>query len=111
VAAGRARALALTGEKRSPDHPETPTVSEAGVPGYQISDWTGLLAPAGTPRPIIDKLNEEVGKALRDPAIAKKLGAQGLDPAAGTPEEFAAFITAEQKKWAEVARKAGVRVE
>jgi tripartite-type tricarboxylate transporter receptor subunit TctC len=111
VASGRVRALALTGDARAADHPETPTVSESGVPGYQIADWTGLLAPAGTPRAIVDTLNELVGKALRDPAIAKKLGAQGLEPAAGTPEEFAAFIAAEQKKWADVARKAGVRVE
>lgn len=111
VAAGRVRAIALTGAQRSPEHPDTPTVLEAGVPGFQVVDWTGLLAPAGTPRAIIEKLNDETRKVLRDPAVVKKLAAQGLEPVPGSPEDFAKFIAAEQKKWAEVARKAGVRVE
>lgn len=111
VDAGRVRAIALAGAKRSADHPGTPTVSESGVQGFQVVDWTGLLAPSGTPRPIIDKLNQEIGKVLRDPVVVKKLAAQGLEPSPGSPADFAAFIAAEQKKWGDVARKAGVRVE
>lgn len=111
VAAGRVKAIALTGARRSSEHPDTPTVSEAGVPGFQVVDWTGLLAPAGTPRAIVDKLNDEIQKVLRDQEVVRKLAAQGLDPTPGSPENFAKFIAAEQKKWAEVARKAGVRVE
>lgn len=111
VSSGRVRALALTGEHRSKEHPNTPTVAESGVPGYIITDWVGLLAPAGTPQPIVDKLNQEVRKIFADPEITKKLMVQGLEPAAGTPAEFARFIAEEQKKWADVAKKAGVRVE
>ncbi len=110
VESGKVRALALTGERRSREHPDTPLVTET-VPSYYIVDWTGLLAPAGTPQPIIDKLSAEVGKVFKDPEVVKKLLTQGLEPAVGTPDEFARFIKEEQKKWADVAHKAGVRVE
>jgi tripartite-type tricarboxylate transporter receptor subunit TctC len=111
VDAGRVRALASTGDRRLTEHPNTPTVAESGVPGYYIVDWTGLLAPTGTPQAIIDKLNAEVGKVFRDPEVAKKFLAQGLEPAASNPAEFSHFIGEEQKKWADVAHRAGVRVE
>jgi tripartite-type tricarboxylate transporter receptor subunit TctC len=110
VDAGKVRALASTGDKRLKDHADTPTVTET-VRGYFIVDWTGLLAPAGTPQPVINKLTEAVGKAFSDPDVAKRFAAQGLEPAAGTPEEFSRFIKEEQNKWAAVARKANVRVE
>lgn len=110
VDAGKVRGLASTGDRHLSEHPNTPIVKDT-VPGYFIVDWTGLLAPAGTPQPIIDQLSAEVGKVFKDPEVAKKFLAQGLEPAAGTPAEFASFIVEEQKKWADVAHKAGVRIE
>ena len=110
VASGKVKAFALTGAKRSPRHPDTPTVAEAGVPGYEISDWVGMLAPAGTAQAIIDKLNEEIKKALADPQIQQKFALQDLEPAATTQEAFASFIDTEQKKWAAVAKKAKLRI-
>ena len=98
VEAGKVRALASTGDRRLSEHPNTPIVKDT-VPGYYIVDWTGLLAPAGTPQPIIDRLSVEVGKVFKDPEVAKKFLTQGLEPAAGTPAEFASFIVDEQKKW------------
>jgi tripartite-type tricarboxylate transporter receptor subunit TctC len=109
--AGKVRALALTGAKRSPTHPETPTVSETGVAGYEVVDWVGMLAPAGTAQPIVGKLNAEIKKALADPALTQKFVLQGLDPAVTTPQEFSAFMVAEQQKWAAVAKKANIRVQ
>ncbi len=111
VAAGKVKALAMTGEKRSPTHPDLPTIAEAGVPGYAIADWVGMLAPAGTPQPIIDKLNAAVQKALADPDTQKKFALQGLEPAGTTPKEFSAFVEAEQKKWAAVAKKSNIRIK
>jgi tripartite-type tricarboxylate transporter receptor subunit TctC len=111
VDAGKVRALAFTGVKRSPAHPETPTVSEAGIAGYEMADWVGMLAPAGTAQPIVDKLNAEIRKALADPALVQKFVLQGLDPAVTTPQEFSAFMMAEQQKWSAVAKKANIRVQ
>ena len=111
VANGNVKALGLTGSKRSPLHPDTPTIAEAGVPGYDIADWVGMLAPAGTPQPIIDKLNAEVQKALADPEMKKKFAVQGLEPVGGSPKDFAAYIDAQQKKWAEVAKRDNIRVK
>src|SRR5262245_16489649 len=111
VEAGKARALALTGAKRSPAHPDTPTVAEAGIAGYEMADWVGMLAPAGTPAPIVDKLNAEIRKALADPAVTQKFVLQGLEPAVTTPQEFSAFMAAEQQRWAAVAKKANIRVQ
>src|SRR5262245_50043270 len=111
VEAGKARALALTGAKRSPTHPETPTVSEAGVSGYEVADWVGMLAPAGTAPSIVDKLNAEIKKALADPGLVQKFVLQGLDPAVTTPQEFLGFIAAEHQKWSAVAKRASIRVQ
>jgi len=111
VANGNVKALGLTGSKRSPLHPETPTIAEAGVPGYDIADWVGMLAPAGTPQPIVDKLNGEVQKALADPEMKKRFAVQGLEPVGGTPKEFTDYINAQQKKWAEVAKRDNIRVK
>ena len=111
VEAGKVRALALTGANRSTMHPETPTVAEAGVSGYEVADWVGLLAPAGTAQSIVDKLNAEIKKALADPALAQKFTLQGLDPAVTAPQEFSAFMAAEQQKWSAVAKKANIRVQ
>ena len=110
VAAGNVKALGLTGSKRSPTHPDVPTVAEAGVSGYEIADWVGMLAPAGTPQLIVEKLNAEVQKALTDPDTQKKFELQGLEPAGTSAKDFAAFIDAEQKKWDEVAKRDNIRV-
>jgi tripartite-type tricarboxylate transporter receptor subunit TctC len=80
------------------------------VSGYEIADWVGMLAPAGTPQPIIEKLNAEVQKALADPDTQKKFELQGLEPAGTSAKDFAAFIDAEQKKWGEVAKRDNIRV-
>jgi len=111
VASGTVKGLGLTGSKRSPSHPDMPTISEAGVPGYEISDWAGMLAPAGTPQAIVDKLNAEVQKALADPDTQKKFSLQGLEPAGTSPKDFAAFIDAEQKKWAAVAKRDNIHIK
>ena len=110
VASGKVKALGLTGMKRSPMHPDVPTIAESGVPGYDISDWVGMLAPNGTPEPIIAKLSAEVGEALADPDLQKKFVLQGLEPAQQNATEFTSFIEAQQKKWAAVAQKAHIRV-
>jgi tripartite-type tricarboxylate transporter receptor subunit TctC len=111
VAGGNVKALGLTGTKRSSEHPEVPTIAESGVPGYEIADWAGMLAPAGTPQPIIDKLNASVQKALNDPDTRRKFELQGLEPAGSSGKEFMAFIQAEQKKWADVAKKADIHIQ
>jgi len=111
VANGNVKALGLTGSKRSPLHPDTPTIAEAGVPGYDIADWVGMLAPAGTPQSIVDKLNVEVQKALKDPETQKRFAAQGLEPVGGSPKDFTDYINAQQKKWAEVAKRDNIHVK
>jgi len=110
VAAGQTRPLALSGPTRSPRHPATATVAEAGVPGYAIVDWVGILAPGGTPDAIVTTLNAEVARALADPETREKFALQDLDPAPTTRAEFASFIAAEQAKWAEVARRSNIRI-
>lgn len=107
----RLRALAVTGKQRSPLLPEVPTMAEAAVPGFSVTSWQGLLAPAGTPEPIVRRLHAEFVKVLRMPDVADKLAQGGSDPVASTPEEFAAFIRAENERWIRVARTAGVTPE
>lgn len=111
VANGNVKGLGLTGAKHSRAHPDMPTIAEAGVPGYEIADWVGMLAPAGTPQPIIDKLNAEVQKALADPETQRKFALQGLEPAGTSAKDFTAYIEAEQKKWGEVAKRDNIRVK
>ncbi|HEY0569798.1 MAG TPA: tripartite tricarboxylate transporter substrate binding protein [Xanthobacteraceae bacterium] len=106
---GKLKALATTGAKRTAIAPELPTMSEAGLPGYETDLWLALLAPAGTPRPVIDTLSRAVNEALQVDAVVAPLRAQGIDPVGGTPEEFGRYIEAEIRKWADVATAAGVR--
>jgi len=108
---GRLRMLAVTTAKRSGALPDIPTISEAGLPGFEVSNWYGILAPGGTPRPAVDRLNSELARIARVPDLAEKLAAQGADPATGTPEEFERFIQAELKKWSAVVRSAGINPE
>jgi tripartite-type tricarboxylate transporter receptor subunit TctC len=103
------RALAVTGARRSPGYPDLPTVAEAGVPGYEAGTWSGVIGPAGLPRPILDKLNAAINRAIKSPAFTQRFAAIGDEPAGGTPEEFAATIAKDSAKWAEVVKRAGVK--
>ncbi|HZN23923.1 MAG TPA: tripartite tricarboxylate transporter substrate-binding protein, partial [Burkholderiales bacterium] len=96
--------------KRADSHPDLPTVGET-IPGFEIAPWAGYIVPAGVPRPIVQRLNAELNKALTVPAVRDKLIGMGLDPRGGTPEEFAQFIKKEVAKWSDVAKRANVRME
>jgi len=111
VQAGRLRALAVTSRKRSAVMPQLPTIAESGLPGYDTSSWFGMLAPAGTPREIVRKLQQESAKVLQLRDVREKLLSQGLEPVGSTPEEFAATIESEIAKWAKVVKASGARVE
>jgi tripartite-type tricarboxylate transporter receptor subunit TctC len=111
VKAGGVRGLAVTTNKRSAVFPEMPTMIEAGLAGYETSTWGGLLAPAGTPKDVVAKLNAEVNRALASPDVREKLAVAGIEPASGTAQHFAAFIEAEMSRWAKVAKDAGIQPE
>ena len=108
---GAVRALAVSGDRRSPAFPDLPTIAEAGVPGYSAPTWGGVIAPAGVPRPIVDKLNAAINKAILSPAFKEHFAAIGDEPAGGTPEEFAALIASDSAKWGEVIKRAGIKFE
>ena len=108
---GRVRGLAVSGARRSPAFPDFPTVAEAGVPGYDAGTWSGVIAPAGLPRPILDKLNAAVNRAISSPAFKERFGQIGDEPAGGTPEEFAETIRKDSAKWAEVIRRSGAKLD
>ena len=109
VKAGKLRVLAATGAKRASSLPEVPTIAEAGLPGYQAATWFGILAPAGTPREIVTKLNAEIGKALRASDLEEHLRADGADVVGGTPEQFGAFLQSEVERWGPVVKRAGIK--
>lgn len=109
IKAGKLRGLGVTMAKRTAALPDVPSIAEAGVPGYEATQWFGMLAPAGTPRPIIDRLNHEMVKLLKSPEIRDRLIADGTDPAPTTPEEFAAYIKSETEKWTKVIKAAGIK--
>jgi tripartite-type tricarboxylate transporter receptor subunit TctC len=111
IRAGKLRALAVTSATRSSALPDTPTVAEAGVPGFEASSWFGLLAPAGTPPDIVAKIDGEVAKWLASPEAREKLAAQGANAAGGSPQDFARHIQAETAKWAKVVKESGAKVE
>jgi tripartite-type tricarboxylate transporter receptor subunit TctC len=111
VKAGRLRALAQTGATRSPIAPDLPTLVEAGVAGYELTVWFGLVAPAGTPREVIQKLNAEVLKILAMPDVRERFLTQGVEPLGSTPEQFGEHIRAQMAKWDKVVRDAGVLAE
>ena len=111
IASGRVRALATCGAKRIQALPDLPTVAEAGVPGYDASSWGGILAPAGTPREIVDKLNHEFRRILYLPEVKQKIFELGGEVSGSTPDEFAAYIGAEIAKWAKVVKVSGAHVE
>ncbi len=108
---GQLKGLAVTSLKRSPLAPEIPTMDEAGVPGYEATAWFGVVGPAGMPKPVVDRLNAEFVKALRDPQNTQKLEAQGLTIIADTPEHFASFAAAESQKWRKVVTASGAKAD
>ena len=110
IKAGKLRALGVTGATRATALPETPTVADT-VPGFEASSWFGILAPAGTPRDIVLKINGEVAKWLASPDAKEKLAAQGANVASGSPEDFAKHIQAETAKWAKVVKESGAKVD
>jgi len=109
IKAGKLRALAVTSANRNPALPDLPTSAEAGLPGFEVSEWFGVLAPAGTPQPIVDKISADIAKVLADPAVREQLVTQGIEPVGSTPEEFATLIKDETAKWADVIKKAGIQ--
>jgi tripartite-type tricarboxylate transporter receptor subunit TctC len=109
VRAGRLRSLALTAAKRSPALPDVPTVAESGVAGYETASWYGVLAPAGTPQPIVDRLNREIVRIVQLPEVRERLAAEGAEPVGNSPEEFAAHIKRELARWAKVIRQARIQ--
>ncbi len=111
IRAGRLRGLATTGPSRSIALPDLPTVAEAGYPGLEVRYWYGLVAPADTPKVIVDKLNAEVNAILRLPEIQERLTASGMDPAASTPEQFATLIKADGERWSKVIRAANIHLD
>lgn len=111
IKSSKVRALAVTTAKRSPQMPELPTIAESGVPGFDVSSWTGMCAPAGLPKPILAKLNADLVKVLNMPDTQRRFAEQGIDPAPTTPDQFSAFIKSEIAKWAKVAKDAGITAE
>ena len=109
VKAGRLRALAITSAQRSRATPEIPTVAESGVAGYEAISWQGVLAPAGTPRVIVQRLNSELRKVIAQPEPSRQLAEQGYEPLSGTPEAFDAYIKSEIAKWTRVVKSAGLQ--
>ena len=108
---GKLRALAVTGAKRSPAEPDLPTVAEAGVPGYQASNWYGMAAPAKTPRVLVMKLNQEFTRIMAVPELRDKLLNVGMEPTTTTPEQFTEYVKAEVVKWARVVKAAGIKAD
>ncbi len=111
VRSGKLRGLAVTGARRAPAVADLPTAAEAGLQGYEYTTWYGMLAPAGTPRGLVSRIQGDTVKLLQSAQIAGRFAAQGLDPQPGTPDEFAAYVKSELAKWSGVVRTAGLKVQ
>ena len=111
VRAGRVRALGVTSLKRSPAFPELPTISEAGVPGFEVTTWSGVIVPAGVAKGIVARLNAEINKALASATMKDTIAAMGYELVGGTPEQFTAHVRKEIAKWADVVRRTGAKVD
>ncbi|HTP96153.1 MAG TPA: tripartite tricarboxylate transporter substrate binding protein [Burkholderiales bacterium] len=111
IRAGRLRAIAVTTKKRSAFVPELPTIAESGLPGFDVSTWFGVMAPAATPRPIVNRLHDGIVRALAHPDVKERLAAMGAEPVGDTPEQFGAFVKSEIAKYAKVVKDSGARVD
>src|SRR5207249_4493133 len=111
IQAGKLRAIAVTTARRFPLLPDIPTIAEAGYPGFEALAWNGILVAAGTPKPVIARLNAEINAVLKEPDVVQKLHAQGFDLIGGTPEEFGALIKGESDKWAPVIKRLGLKID
>jgi tripartite-type tricarboxylate transporter receptor subunit TctC len=111
VQSGGVRALAVTTTTRSPSQPNLPTIAESGLPGYDANTWGGILAPAGTPKDVVARLNAEINKALALPDVAQQLATEGATPVPGTPQAFGDLIRREIPRWAEVVKAGNVKPE
>jgi tripartite-type tricarboxylate transporter receptor subunit TctC len=111
IKAGRVRPLAITSAKRSPVAPELPTIGESGLPGFEVIGWFGWLAPAATPKAIVNRLHMEIVRALKQPDVRDRLVSQSTEPVGNSPQEFAAFMKSEHSKWAKVIRAANIKIE
>lgn len=111
VKVGKLRALGTTGSKRVSSLPDVPTISEAGIKGYDADSWSGLFVPAGTPKAIIDRLNRDVIKVLAVPEVKERLSSQGYEPAPTAPEAFGRFVTSETTKWGKVVKMSGAKLD
>jgi tripartite-type tricarboxylate transporter receptor subunit TctC len=111
VKAGKLKALGVSSKTRSPQAPEIPTVDEAGVPGYDVGVWFGVLTVAGTPRDVVQRLNTEMVKILTSPEVKERFGKMGVEVIAGSPEQFSAYLKSEVARWAKVVRDAGIKAD
>jgi tripartite-type tricarboxylate transporter receptor subunit TctC len=111
VKAGKLVALAIASPRRSAQLPEVPTVAESGIPGFEVISWYGIVARAGTPAQVVQKVQRDMAEALAMEDVRAKLAAQGLEPVGNTPEQFAAMIQAESRKWGDIVRRAGIKVQ
>ena len=111
IKTGRLRALAVTSARRTPLAPQLPTMAEAGIAGFEVSSWFGLLAPAGTSRAVLARLNKEVVTALHVPDVRERFLSQGLEPVSSSPEEFAAYIRSEMTRWGEIVKESGASAD
>lgn len=111
IKAGKMKALAVTGTNRSVLLPELPTVSEAGVPGYEVNVWFGMQLPAGTPRPIVDRLNKDIVQILKQPDVIKMFRDQGVEVIASTPDEFSQVLNKEVPKWTKLIKEADIKIQ
>jgi len=111
IKAGRLRALAVTGKRRSALLPDVPTLAESGLPGYEAGSWYGILAPAGTSGAIVARLNAEINNAIRQPEVRERLAAEGAEVLGGTPDDFASHMNAELSRMKKLVRESGIRME
>ncbi len=111
IKAGRMKVIGVSGSQRSVLLPDTPTVAEAGVPGFEVNVWFGMQVPAGTPKAVVDKLNRDIVTLLKEPDVVQRFRNQGVEVAASTPEQFGALVRSEITKWTQLIREANIRIE
>jgi tripartite-type tricarboxylate transporter receptor subunit TctC len=111
VRAGRLRALAVTTLKRSPAMPDVPTMDEAGLKGYEVSNWNGIWAPVKTPREVVERLNRDIARTLQAPDVKERVAALGNQIVADTPDEFAAYIRRQTDKWSKLVKEANIQID